>query len=85
MLEDTDCWGEMGWGRIDVSDGKSCIHFETSTMATDASGLSGEAQQLFEAAFRLPGAQRAKLARCPCGRPYEPATEVLEMAPLRAI
>lgn len=31
-------------------------------MATDASGLSGEAQQLFEAALRLPGPQRAKLA-----------------------
>lgn len=33
-------------------------------MATDASGLSGEAQQLFEAALRLPGAQRAKFADC---------------------
>lgn len=31
-------------------------------MATDATGLSGEAQQLFEAALRLPGPQRAKLA-----------------------
>ncbi len=33
-------------------------------MATDASGLSGEAQQLFEAALRLPEPQRAKLADC---------------------
>jgi len=33
-------------------------------MATDASGLSGEAQQLFEAALRLPESQRAKLADC---------------------
>lgn len=35
-------------------------------MATDASGLSGDAQQVFEAALRLPDAQRAKLADCLC-------------------
>lgn len=33
-------------------------------MATDASGLSSDAQQVFEAALRLPDAQRAKLADC---------------------
>ncbi|HEX7448572.1 MAG TPA: addiction module protein [Pirellulales bacterium] len=33
-------------------------------MATDASGLSGEAQQVFEAALRLTDVQRAKLADC---------------------
>lgn len=33
-------------------------------MATDVSGLSGEAQRLFEAALLLPGPQRAKLADC---------------------
>jgi putative addiction module component (TIGR02574 family) len=33
-------------------------------MATDVSGLSSDAQQVFEAALRLPDAQRAKLADC---------------------
>lgn len=33
-------------------------------MATDASGLTSDAQQVFEAALRLPDAQRAKLADC---------------------